>query len=99
VEVTRLVRRRVEEETRPVGQYFGVSQMKTRQPYSGNYMADLVDAERERECEECGGVDEHLDDCSRSGRDDFALREFHTDMEVDRRIEARMERDMEEEKA
>lgn len=38
--------------------------MRTRQNYSGNAWADSIDREREAECEECGGVDEHFDDCS-----------------------------------
>jgi hypothetical protein len=56
--------------------------MRTRQSYSGNYMADLADEERERDDEQ--------------EERDAELRGFYADIEVDRRIEARMERDMEE---
>jgi hypothetical protein len=44
--------------------------MKVRQEYSGNAWADQIDAEREAQCEECGGVDEHFDDCSHCGENE-----------------------------
>ena len=45
-------------------------EMRTRQSYSGNAWADEIDREREAECEECGGVDEHFDGCSKRGSEE-----------------------------
>jgi hypothetical protein len=53
---------------------------------SGNAWADAIDREREKECPECGGVDEHFDGCPELGAAEF---------EADRKCDEKRERGVE----